>query len=135
MLLYSSTSAHCGSPLTTHILLLYFSAQWFAIIISCNNFLQIINCTVNYIIYFGHCWRSRRSRNGNGDKSGDGRKVVSTVSQNNVRINDVNQDPTNCRTNLLCNSNSGGGVGHLPGTCNSSVHFFPNTGSYPLEPA
>ena len=37
--------------------------QWFAILISVNNLLQIINCTVNYIIYFGHCWKWKRSRN------------------------------------------------------------------------
>ena len=39
----------------------HFVFQWFAIIISVNSLLQIINCTVNYIIYFGHCWREKRS--------------------------------------------------------------------------
>ena len=38
-----------------------FVFQWFAIIISVNSLLQIINCTVNYIIYFGHCWKEKRS--------------------------------------------------------------------------
>lgn len=35
--------------------------EWFAILISFNNLLQIINCTVNYIIYFGHCWKLKKS--------------------------------------------------------------------------
>jgi len=38
--------------------------EWSAIIISFTNLLQIINCTVNYLIYFGHCWkRSDESSN------------------------------------------------------------------------
>ena len=49
-----------------HVILTFFNVvrfvfQWFAIIISVNSLLQIINCTVNYIIYFGHCWKEKRS--------------------------------------------------------------------------
>ena len=40
-----------------------FIFQWFAIMISVNGLLQITNCTVNYIIYFGHCWKQKRSGN------------------------------------------------------------------------
>lgn len=38
--------------------------EWFAIMISVNGLLQITNCTVNYIIYFGHCWKQKRSEDG-----------------------------------------------------------------------
>ena len=31
--------------------------QFFVVVVSINNFLQTINCSVNYIIYYGHCWK------------------------------------------------------------------------------
>lgn len=79
--------------------------EWFAIIISCNNFLQIINCTVNYIIYFGHCWRKGRpTRSGGMDKSTTPNpKVVSTVSQHNMVEMAIHVDQQRA---LLCGPNT-----------------------------